>query len=279
MYRQSQRAFLLTNLVFAAVLLFTARAAGAQSFSASHAKVSLVAEQPALEPGRPATIGVLFDLEKGWHIYWVNPGDSGEPPRLQWQLPAGFKAGEIRWPTPARLALGTVTDYGYEGRVLLPLPLTVPATYKAGSPVPIGVDISYLICRDVCIPAKVHAALRLPETDISGSQAATHALFATAQSESPKPMPATWKAQLSDEGKNFVLTLQTGMQETKAAFFPLDEDQIDNAAPQAAVPSGTGVKLTLKKSDQLEKPIAKLRGVVVLGPGRAFEISVLVPHR
>ena len=76
---------------------------GAQSSPAFHGKVDLIAEDDVLESDRVAWVGLLFDLEKGWHIYWVNPGDAGESPRIQWHLPTGFQAGDIRWPTPLRL--------------------------------------------------------------------------------------------------------------------------------------------------------------------------------
>ncbi len=249
--------------------------AAAQSFTAAHAKVSLIAENNALQPGQSAWVGVLFDLEKGWHIYWVNPGDSGERPKIQWQLPAGFQAKEIRWPTPVRLGTGTVIDYGYEGRVLLPVPMQVPADYKSGKPVMLSADIRYLICREVCIPAKAQASLAIPSANTSGV-AADRELFRSTFENSPKPLPSGWKAQASDMGGFFQLSLDTGASESKAAFFPLEEDQVDNAAPQGVTATPRGVQLKLKKSDQLLKPIAALKGVVVLSPGRAYEVTAAV---
>jgi thiol:disulfide interchange protein DsbD len=249
--------------------------AAAQSFTAPHAKVSLIAENNSLQPGQSAWVGVLFDLEKGWHIYWVNPGDSGERPKIQWQLPAGFQAKEIRWPTPVRLGTGTVIDYGYEGRVLLPVPMQVPADYKSGKPVMLSADIRYLICREVCIPAKAQASLAIPSANTSGV-AADRELFRSTFENSPKPLPAGWKAQASDMGGFFQLSLDTGPSEGKAAFFPLEEDQVDNAAPQGVTATPRGVQLKLKKSDQLLKPIAVLKGVVVLSPGRAYEVAAQV---
>jgi DsbC/DsbD-like thiol-disulfide interchange protein len=250
---------------------FTACAA-AQSFTAGHAKVSLVAENNSLQPGKTALVGVLFDLEKGWHIYWVNPGDSGEPPKIQWQLPAGFQAKEIRWPTPVRLGAGKVIDYGYEGRVLLPVPIQVPASYQPAKPVALSADIRYLICREVCIPAKAQASLSIPPVNATG-EAAARELFRSTFDNSPKPWPAGWKAQVSDNGGFFVLSLETGTSEPRATFFPLLEDQIDNSAVQGIEANPRGVVLKIKKSDQLQKPISTLKGVVVLGAGRAFEVS------
>jgi DsbC/DsbD-like thiol-disulfide interchange protein len=248
------------------------RGAAAQSFTATHAKVSLVAENNSLQPGKTALVGVLFDLEKGWHIYWVNPGDSGEPPKIQWQLPEGFQAKEIRWPTPVRLGAGTVVDYGYEGRVLLPVPIQVPAAYAAAKPVTLSANIRYLICREVCIPAKAQASLSIPSADAS-SDAATRELFRGTLDNSPKAWPAGWKAQVSDNGGFFLLSLDTGTSQPRATFFPLEEDQVDNAAVQGLAATPRGVQIKLKKSDQLTKPITALKGVVVLGPGQAFELS------
>jgi len=265
------------SLLFASTLLLAlvfSRNARAQSFTATHAKVSLVADGNTLQAGQSAWVGVLFDLEKGWHIYWVNPGDSGEPPKIQWQLPAGFEAKEIRWPTPVRLGTGTVIDYGYENRVLLPVSIRVPASYSSGKAVTLSADIRYLICRDVCIPAKAQASLSIPSA--STSAAAQRDLFRTAFNDAPKAWPAGWKAQAVDNGGSFLLSLETGESESKATFFPLVEDQVDNSAAQSLRPTPQGLQITLKKSDQLLKPIAALKGVVVLDAGRSFEISAPV---
>ncbi len=249
--------------------------AAAQSFTATHAKVGLIAENNSLPPGQAAWVGVLFDLEKGWHIYWVNPGDSGEPPKIQWQLPPGFQAKEIRWPTPVRLGTGTVIDYGYEGRVLLPVRMQVPAGYKPAKPVTISADIRYLICREVCIPAKAQASLSIPSANAANA-AADRELFRSTFDHVPKAWPAGWKARASENGGFFLLSLDTGASDSKATFFPLEDEQIDNSAAQGVAPNPRGVQIKLKKSDQLLKPISVLKGVVVLGPGRAFEVSAPV---
>ena len=270
----SSRRFSLAWSILLLGFAFTTGAA-AQSFTTTHAKVSLVAENNSLQSGKTALVGVLFDLEKGWHIYWVNPGDSGEPPKIQWQLPAGFQAKEIRWPTPVRLGAGTVVDYGYEGRVLLPVPIQVPAAYPAAKSVTLSANIRYLICREVCIPAKAQASLSIPSANAAG-EAAARELFRSAFDNSPKAWPAGWKAQVSDNGAFFLLTLDTGTSEPRATFFPLEEDQIDNAAVQGVAPYPRGVVIKLKKSAQLAKAITALKGVVVLGPGQAFQVSAPV---
>ena len=255
-------------------LLSSYSVARGQTFSgAGHAKVDLVAEDPSFTPGHTAWLGVLIDLEKGWHTYWVNPGDSGQAPRIQWTLPKGFQAGEIRWPVPSRLMTGTIVDYGYEGRVLLAVPVQVPADYKPGVPVSLAADVRYLVCRDVCIPAKAHPTLNLTS---ASPTAATRELFASARRQWPVAMPASWKVHASDAGDHFVLSVETGSREQQAIFFPISENVIDNAAPQKFTPSATGANITLKKSDLLTTPVTTIQGVIVLASNRASEITVPV---
>jgi DsbC/DsbD-like thiol-disulfide interchange protein len=266
----------LWQVLLALTLAITcALGAGAQSFTQSHAKMTLLAEDGALKPGQTAWIGLYFDMEPGWHIYWVNPGDSGEAPRVQWHSPNGFRAGGIRWPAPVRLVTGSVIDYGYQGRVLLAVPLQVPADYKPGASEKLAADARYLICREVCIPAQAYAALQLRPANsaTAADAAATRRLFQDAREHWPKPLPASAKAAVSDQGKNFVLSLETGSPEAKASFFPLEEDQLDNDAPQSVTSVGTKIQITLKKSDQLRKPISVLKGVVVFSPDRAYEVA------
>lgn len=268
-----------SSQTFAAIVVLAwAGGAGAQSAPPSHGKVELFAQAGTLEAGRTATLGVLFDLQPGWHIYWVNPGDAGEPPRLQWELPPGFRAGDVRWPTPLRLTTGPLVDYGYEGRVLLPVPLQVPASYQTGAPVTLSADVRYVVCREVCIPARARVALSLPAgSNPPVDPGAKRELFREAEARLPKPMPATWKAQASEGSDRFVLTVQTGSIQTRALFFPLERDQIDNAAAQVAVPTARdGLRLTLKKSTLLDKPVSVLKGLLVFSPDRVFEIAAPV---
>lgn len=265
------------TLFLMAVVWSCASWVDAQTAAPPHAKVELVAENNALEAGRVAWMGIGFDLESGWHIYWVNPGDAGDPPHIEWHLPPNFRAGDIRWPVPARLPTGSLVDYGYEGHVLLAVPLQVPPDYKPGTPSALDADVRYVICREVCIPARAKVALTFPSTaGAPADAAARRALFTAARARWPQPLPAAWEIHASDNGGHVFLSLQSGRPEATVTFFPLDPDYIDNAAPQVVAPAERGVRLTLQKADPSSKPLSLLKGVVVLAPDRAFEISVPV---
>ncbi len=77
-----------------------------------HGTVELIAENQSITAGHKLNLGLHFELEKGWHIYWVNPGDSGEPPRVTWQLPAGLAVVTKEWPAPRRLGVPSIVDFG-----------------------------------------------------------------------------------------------------------------------------------------------------------------------
>jgi DsbC/DsbD-like thiol-disulfide interchange protein len=263
-----------------AFALLGSTAAPAQRLSSAHTKLELIAEQDSLAPGKPVWVALVFNLEKGWHVYWVNPGDSGEPPRVRWTLPAGFRAGAIRWPYPTRLGSASVVDYGYEDRVALLLPIYAPAALQPNSTATFGATVDWLVCREICVPDKAQVSLSLPvRNDMPGRSPAQQELFDGTRKKLPKPLPRSWRVRAESVKDHFVLSIETGRAEPDAVFFPLVPGQIENAAQQIAAPSTRGVRLTLQKSEQLLKPIQTLRGVLVLSPGSAFEIAAPVLQR
>ncbi len=269
------------SIAFALVLIcFTAltctSAAKTQSVPESHAKLELVAD--ATGPSSNVFwAGLLFHLDPGWHVYWQNAGDSGTPPKINWQLPAGYHAGAIRWPTPVRLGHGSIVDYGYEGEVLLMAPIERRSTAKQNLSA-ITADVKYVVCREVCMPGKAHLDLPI-SAGAAPDFSQWHVLFDRTRAQLPKPLPATWKASVSSDTKNFALSVQTPSGVKKATFFPLDSAVIENSAPQNFLASANGFRLTLRKSDLLTQPVSTLKGLLVLEPRRAFEIAVPVVAR
>lgn len=263
-----------------AVLLLLACAAlggvpaSAQLPSAPVIHVSLVAEPESIAPGQQFWVAVRFQMEKGWHIYWTNPGDSGEPPRVEWRLPAGFQAGEFQWPHPERLVTKYSTDFGYADEMLLLAPVRPPAGLASGGKAELAGTVKWVVCREVCIPGKSAVALSLPVK--LGAAAKTNPLFDEARRRLPQPAPARWRLRARSEKDEFVLSIETGQRVAKAEFFPLEAQQIENAAPQPATPLPRGVQLRLKKSQHLLKPIAHLKGVIVFPSGKAYVIEAPV---
>ena len=257
----------------AAVLLC---AAGAQAAGAPipHGTLELIAENQSIEPGHAFTLGLHFQLEKDWHIYWINPGDSGEPPRVAWRLPAGVTGGAMEWPAPGRLGTASIVDFGYHDEVTLLVPMRASAGLAAQEPALLAAEVKVLVCREMCIPGKTQLSLTLAvKSQPPAPDPRTRELFAAARKSVPRPAPSSWRIRVNDAKDSFVLMAATGQQITEATFFPLAESQIDNAAPQKLAPAADGFRLTLRKSDRLLKPIERLKGVLVFGTGRAYQVD------
>src|SRR5208282_5675213 len=164
---------------------------------------------PWISPGQTLDLGLRFQLDKGWHIYWVNPGDSGEPPRVEWQLPAGLTAGAIEWPTPRRFESGTIVDYGYEDAVLLIVPLQAAANLPTQQPIRIDANVKLLVCsHEMCVPGKAELSLTLPiksppmlnvHNNVVRKQDVENEHLFTATSQSlPRPAPPDWRLNVAD---------------------------------------------------------------------------------
>jgi thiol:disulfide interchange protein DsbD len=259
------------------VLLGASRLYAAGPVQAKHAQVELIAQQSGSPQLRDQLLGVHFVMEKGWHIYWVNPGDSGQPPVFKWQVPLGLAVGEIQWPRPERMQSSPqLADYGYHDDVMLLVPFRILPSFNPSATMTIRLDAHWLICREVCLPDQAQLELSLPQGPGSRPLAETTELFSRAVHLVPKPLPAGWKASAESRKDEFVLSIRARKSISAAQFFPLEPSQVDNAAAQKIEPSARGAQITLKKSDELLKPIAVLRGVLVLPGDEAYRVEAPV---
>ena len=256
-----------------ALLVATSAHALPSTSSAPHLTVGLVSEHAAITPGQDFWIGVNFSLEPGWHVYWVNPGDSGEPPRVAWKLPAGFHAGAIQWPRPERIMVPPLVDYGYHGAVLLMARIHAAPDAPTGKPAELAADVSWVVCREVCIPGKAQLGRSLPVTRHAEINARQHAVFEATRRLLPKPAPAGWKTTARLEGDQFVITVENGHPTRPADFFPLAGQQIANAAPKRVEAFDRGVRIVVKTAEHLLRTPATLAGVLVLARGASYVIE------
>lgn len=268
---------------FTALALLLIGLTGAQALVPKQPKdlvqARLVAEPSAVAPGTTVTVGIRMAMKPGWHVYWRNPGDSGLPPEMAWDLPQGVNVGAVEWPVPERLPVQTLMNFGYEGEVTLLVPVSVPADYSGGS-VRLAGKLSYLVCEEICIPGSADLELALPVATAGTTpmpDPASTDLFAKARAELPEPSP--WPSRLTREDDTVVLSLDhTGLEPgaiREAAFFPYGETVLDNAASQALTVDTSGLHLALKPGDAA-KPPAELPGVLTFidnGTRRAFAIG------
>ena len=131
-------------------------------------ETELVSNVITVKPGDSFKLGVLFKIDPGWYIYWKNPGDSGLPTEVDFTVPANFKAGELNWPAPSKFQNATAgTDFGYKKSILLWSDIKVPAKAKVNSVLTIQAEVSWLSCKEICIPGRAILKYNLHLSDSS----------------------------------------------------------------------------------------------------------------
>ena len=216
------------------IQLKTTAAAGSSSVVTPHVRAELVAQAPdGVGPGKPLWLGLSITHQPEWHTYWKNPGDSGLPTQLEWQLPAGIDAGEVAWPVPKKIPLGNLANYGYEGTVLLPVPMTVSPAFNPGplaKEATFQLKASWLVCRQECIPEEGSFTLQLP---LQGTTALHAAAFDAAAAAHPRDLPALGGSSAQVEGDAVLLRvagLPPALQGQTLEVFPETTGVVETAA-------------------------------------------------
>jgi len=222
------------------LLLLAAGPAAAQDktvVTSARVRAELLAHAPeGVQPGKPLWVGLQLAHQPEWHTYWKNSGDSGLPTQLQWTLPPGISAGEIAWPVPKKIPIGNLANYGYEGTVLLPVPLTVAGDFKPppSGTVEIKLHGQWLVCKVECIPEEGQFTLKLP---VNGSSAGHTLSFDAAFAAQPRPLLGN-TGILPDSGVRIdgdalalrVQGLPVALRGKTLDFFPETGDVIENGA-------------------------------------------------
>ncbi|MEY4425885.1 MAG: hypothetical protein RL535_183 [Pseudomonadota bacterium] len=156
----------------------------------AHAPQGVTASQDDRITPNTVWVGLQLVHQPKWHTYWKNSGDSGLPTQLTWTLPVGVMAGDIAWPAPQKIRIGSLTNFGYEGTVLLAVPLTITPAFKPSllnSNLDLKLKAQWLVCKEECIPEEGEFALSIPT---KGSTAINSAAFEAAFKAQPKPVLA-----------------------------------------------------------------------------------------
>jgi len=243
-------------------------------------RAELVAETASVAPASTLWVDLNLRIKPGWHVYWRNPGDSGLPTTIDWQLPSGFSAGNIRWPMPEHFVQSGIGNYGYAGSADLLVPITVPPEVAIGDTAVVAAEASWLACAEICIPGGATLSLRLP---IAGGplvpDPTAAPLFAVVRQE--MPVPATFETRFVSSADDYRLLVPesalAGLRDPTGTFFPRDGSLIDHAAEPRTGRRGDGLEIVLKKANATSAVPATLDGVLALhgegGTNRSFEIS------
>jgi thiol:disulfide interchange protein/DsbC/DsbD-like thiol-disulfide interchange protein len=228
-----------------------------------HVAIRLVPEKTHVEPGEAIYIAIEQTIDQGWHTYWVNPGDSGEKPNIEWNLPAGFEAQDIKWPTPEKIRTGPLATYGYENKAVL-LQTMYIAEDLAEGPLTLKANIEILVCADTCIPEFSTQELTLngPGEAQDNTELIDAAFFAL-------PTEAVWPSLYHEENGEFIVkfeietpyVIETFAQAPDFTLMMEEWGIVDNAAGTDTTLKGNVLEFHQKRGDRLLSSLNELHGI------------------
>ncbi len=244
-------------------------------------EIALLSETASIRPGQPFWVAVRQKLAPGWHTYWENPGDSGEPARIDWTLPDGFTASDIHWPAPRAIPYGTLMNYGYSDEAILLVQITPPETLNADR-VTLRAESRWLVCEEICIPEDGKARLTLAVADAGAPLDPGNGAEKIAAAVRDLPKEAPWPVNLTVAPERLALTVESDALRSGSVeemrFFPRDWGLIANAAPQMVDWQANGPRIVMTRGERKGEPIDKLEGLLTVtaadGARQAYNVSV-----
>jgi thiol:disulfide interchange protein/DsbC/DsbD-like thiol-disulfide interchange protein len=234
---------------------------------------SLIADTTAITAGKPFTAGVRLKMQPGWHVYYQFSGESGAPPRIDWKLPEGFKAGEIQWPVPAgHVDAADMLTYIYENDVLLMVEITPPATLPPGD-VTLKAHVDWLVCEEICVPGQADVELKLPAGDAAPANAD---LFTEWRGRLPKTTPPPFQVKWDRSKANeLALRVEGVAKEVKVEFFPLPPKEAKTGQPKTGAVAEDGAR-TITFPVEGGAPNLPWRGVMTTSKGEGAREGWLI---
>lgn len=215
--------------------------------TAPHIKVSLLSEHTQLSRGQTYWLGIHMQPDPDWHTYWQNPGDSGEAPNIEWQLPKGVSVGDISWPIPKAIPVAHLVNYGYENENVLLVPISIDDNYNSDT-LDITANLSWLVCKEDCIPGWATLSLTLPIANVEKISQSNKAVFAKARNVLPKQTILEAKHEIIDDA--FVIELdKLDTSQGNWHVFPLANDLLQHNAKQQILVTDTSVVISILLSD------------------------------
>lgn len=250
-------------------------------------KAQLVPETVTIRPGTPFSIAVRFEMADGWHVNWINPGDAGLVPAIEWKLPEGFRVGDLAWPYPSRFIVPELAIFGYEDEVLLLCDITPPASLAAGQPVEIAAHVTWLACSESCVPGEADLRVTMP---VDTGEPERDAKCSPSFDRTRASMPATrgdWSFTAALRDRKIVVAAKPPASFEGAlsgvCLFPMEPGLIENRAPQDLRREGDTFHITVERALIGDEPPKRLRAVVVSesgwGPGSGKALAIDVPVR
>ncbi len=231
----------------ACLLALVSLPAVAADFEDGNVQADLIAEVDAIVPGEPFWVALRQNIRPGWHTYWRNPGDSGAPTTISFDLPDGFTVSDIQWPLPNRIAYGPLMNFGYKDEVILPVEITPPETLT-GSELTLDAFAEWLVCADICIPEDDDLSLTLPVRE-SSQKSGFAPLFEAVRATIPQAIGVVARQTNLETHVRLEVDMPglSAGRIQEVSFFPFAEGAMENPAPQEWELTETGLAIEVQQ--------------------------------
>jgi thiol:disulfide interchange protein DsbD len=229
-------------------------------------RATLMVDVKRVTRGGAVPVALRLQLRPGWHTYWRNPGDSGEPAGVKVRVAGQEVQGPDSWPVPERIDVAGIVSYGHHGDVLLVTTIPGHATREAATTLDIEATATWLVCEKVCVPEAGKFALSLP---LAGE--GTRGGDGGGSPQYPQALPALGGLfARTDREWTLRVPRPDDQPAADAYFFPADGDLIDHSAPQVVRVSDNGeIVLTMTPASVPRATPPELRGVLAVTHQRA----------
>ena len=235
----------------------------AQQLTAASAK--FVVDSYSLEKSRSIPIGILVELEKGWHLYWRNSGDTGMPTTVEFDLPEGITVSGIQWAVPKVFEFDGLASFGYEKQVPLLTELIIPENYQSNS-VSVTAKLKSLICKDVCIPFNTTISKEIILMNNFPADDDVSTLFAQTRKNLPEVKNGFELSFTPDEDfiTLIIQSLNLDLIKINSLYFlPYDNGIFKNTAEQNYKVKDDSIELKLEYDHFKTKELRELLGILV----------------
>ena len=239
----------------------------------------LLSDLDAVAPGGSLWLGVELRMSRGWHTYWKFSGDAGLPTEVEWETTPGVEVGPLHWPLPEKFTeAGDLVVYGYSDSTVLLSPVAVPDILTVGTSLDFRASVSWLVCREVCIPGDTTLTLQLPIESKSvfgrGGKIADYRSLVPRALTEDGPIITEWSVSCTDDESGsgdpgvevaVHLKAKVGKLQLSAStpdFFPANADEYQFAVNRTAT-GDDGVLLKMVLTPWDGQPISELDGVLL----------------
>src|SRR5581483_10586447 len=221
----------------------------------NHCVADLKMEPARIVPGKPFWIATRFRIQKGWHIYWLNPGDSGLATRIDCNLPKTFSFLEQRWPPPKEIASAGIVSYGYENVAVVLTKIMPPKSGLTSHPIIIA-KLNWMACEQTCVIEQQSVSLNLSRGHLEGSRS----LLASARAALPADGRLI-EPIAQEQADHFVLSFRLNGARS-AYFFCQDRGVVEPSGQQALKRIGGRFELAIPKARAYQPKSGNLTGVL-----------------